>query len=95
MGTSTRTRASFPISLFGHGVGGNKEEGLQHGGNYARNGVAMIVINMPQQGLPSDSSVRVPATADLGPLCLTPLVDAFLATRALDRNGDGFTDPGW
>jgi hypothetical protein len=85
----------FPVSLFGHGVGGNKEEGLQHGGNYARNGVAMIVINMPQQGLPSDGSVRVPATADLAPLCLTPLVDAFLATRALDRNGDGFTDPGW
>jgi hypothetical protein len=85
----------FPVSLFGHGVGGNKEEGLQHGGNYARNGVAMIVINMPQQGLPNDPSVRVPATADLGPLCLTPLVDAFLATRALDRNGDGFVDPGW
>ncbi len=85
----------FPISLFGHGVGGNFTEALQHGGNYARNGVAMIVINMPQHGLPNDPSVRIPAVIDLTPDCLVPWVDAVLTGRAVDRNGDGIVDPGW
>ncbi len=85
----------FPISLFGHGVGGNFTEALLYGGNYARNGIATIVINMPQHGLPDDLSVSVPAKADLYPDCLAPWVDAVLTTRAVDRNGDGIKDPGW
>jgi len=85
----------FPIALFGHGVGGNFTEALEYGGNYARNGVATITINMPQHGLPFDNSFRVPANADLIPDCLAPWVDAVLTSRAVDRNGDGIADPGW
>ncbi len=85
----------FPISLWGHGVGGNFTEALEYGGNYARNGVAVIALNMPQHGLPNDASVRVPATVDLQPSCYAPLVDGFLTSRAVDRNGDGVADPGW
>jgi hypothetical protein len=85
----------FPVSLFGHGVGGNFTEAMEYGGDYARNGIAMIAINMPQHGLPTDASIRVPALATLTPDCLTPWVDALLTTRAVDRNGDGILDPGW
>ena len=85
----------FPVTLFGHGAGGNFAEALEYGGNFARNGVATIAINMPQHGLPDDASIRVPAITTLGPDCLTPWVDALLTTRAVDRNGDGILDPGW
>ncbi|HEY1956569.1 MAG TPA: hypothetical protein VGH28_13185 [Polyangiaceae bacterium] len=85
----------FPVTIWGHGVGGNFTEALEYGGNFARNGVATLAINMPQHGLPYDNSFRIPATADLLPDCLAPWVDAVLTSRALDRNGDGVADPGW
>ncbi len=85
----------FPVTLWGHGVGGNFTEALEYGGNFARNGVATLAINMPQHGLPFDNSFRVPANADLIPDCLAPWVDAVLTSRAIDRNGDGVADPGW
>ncbi len=93
--TTAKFHQPFPVSLFGHGVGGNASESLAHGGNYARNGLATVTINMPQHGLPDIPDVRVPATAELSARCLVPWVDAILTTRALDRNGDGQQEPGW
>ncbi len=84
----------FPIALFGHGVGGNDTEALLYGGDYARNGVATVTINMPQHGLP-DVNDTVLAKTELSQRCLVPWVDAIFTGRALDRNGDGFADPGW
>jgi len=92
---SATYKQPFPIALFGHGVGGNFTEALLHGGNYARNGVAQVVINMPQHGLPDEPDVRTPATVQLSTNCLVPWVDAVLTGRAVDRNGDGNPDPGW
>ncbi|HEX7602440.1 MAG TPA: hypothetical protein VF316_12580 [Polyangiaceae bacterium] len=93
--TTSHAKQPFPVALFGHGVGGNASESLSHGGNYARNGLATAVINMPQHGLPDLVDIRVKATAELSTRCLTPWVDAVLTGRALDRNGDGDQDPGW
>ncbi|CAN5537907.1 hypothetical protein BH09MYX1_BH09MYX1_07680 [soil metagenome] len=93
--TTARFHQPFPIALFGHGVGGNASESLAHGGNYARNGLATVTINMPQHGLPDIPDIRIKATAELSARCLVPWVDAILTTRALDRNGDGEQEPGW
>ena len=93
--TTSHAKQPFAVALFGHGVGGNASESLSHGGNYARNGLATAVINMPQHGLPDIVDVRVKSTAELSTRCLTPWVDAVLTGRALDRNGDGDQDPGW
>src|SRR6185437_2595103 len=35
----------FPVTIWGHGVGGNFTEALEYGGNFARNGVATLAIN--------------------------------------------------
>ncbi len=92
---TAKHKQPFPITLWGHGVGGNAPEVMVYAGNFAREGLAGVGLNMPQQGLPDDPSFRIPANIQLSTNCLVPWVDAVLATRAKDRNGDGVQDPAW
>jgi len=92
---TARAKQPFPVALFGHGVGGNGTESLAHGGNYARNGVATVTINMPMHGFPNAQQYVTIANGELGQRCLRPWADALLLGRTHDFNGDGETDPGW
>lgn len=92
---TARSKQPFPVALFGHGVGGNGTESLAHGGNYARNGVATVTINMPMHGFPAAVDYVTIANGELGRKCLKPWVDALFLGRTHDFNGDGETDPGW
>ncbi len=86
-------KAPFPVVLWGHGAGGQATESVQHGGNYARQGVATLTINMPLHGLPDWKDIRATITAALTPKCLAPWTNAVLTGRARDENGDGDQDP--
>lgn len=82
----------FPVVLWAHGVGSNGVEALLYGGDFARNGIATVTVNMPLHGLPDITLARVFVGGQLGKLCLSPLVDGVLKNRALDLNGDGDQD---
>ena len=83
----------FPVTVWGHGAGGQATEAVQHGANLARQGVATLTINMPLHGLPDWRDVRAVIGAALAPKCLAPWTSAVLTGRARDENGDGDQDP--
>jgi hypothetical protein len=85
----------FPVVSFGHGVGGNATDGLAYAGNFGRNGVATVTINMPMHGFPNAADYIGIARGELTNRCLVPWVDALFLGRTHDYNGDGMTDPGW
>lgn len=82
----------YPVVLWAHGVGSNGVEALLFGGDFARNGLATVTVNMPLHGLPDTNLSRIFVGAQLEKLCLSPFVDAVLKNRVLDLNGDGDGD---
>ncbi len=85
----------FPISVFGHGYGGNSENVMSLGGELARQGVASIMIDMPHHGLALNAGQSVLVRGAFQPICYAPLADAILMGRSQDVNGDGVPDSGW
>lgn len=82
----------FPVAFFGHGVGGSDLETLQYGPHFAKQGIAVIGIDMPEHGWVLDSMTKTQAVQGCTLLCCTPWVDAMTTGRAHDLNGDGVPD---
>ncbi len=85
----------FPVAFFGHGVTGHADEVLLYGGDFARQGLALIGYNNPGHGLVLGEGDQRIARALLGPNCVVPFFDGVLGGRAHDLNGDGVGDSGW
>jgi len=84
----------FPVAILGHGVTGNASEALLYAGDYARQGVAVMGIDMPGHGAVLLAPERAVAQAAFGSLCLVPFVKAYEVGRAVDLDGDGVPDSG-
>src|SRR5262249_28618630 len=85
----------FPVSLYGHGVTSHSDEMLVYGGDYARQGIALMMYDNPEHGVylnPGDELVTRAALADT---CLVPWETGVNKGRAHDLNGDGTPDSGW
>lgn len=82
----------YPVVLWAHAVGSNGVEALLYGGDFARNGLATVSVQMPLHGLPDIPLARLFVSSQLNKLCLSPLVDGVLKSRTLDLNGDGDSD---
>jgi hypothetical protein len=85
----------FPVAFHGHGVTGHDDEVLIYGGDYARQGIALLSYDMPEHGTVLSAGDRALAQAQLGTTCLVPFVTAYQVGRANDYNGDGIPDSGW
>ena len=85
----------FPVAFFGHGVTGHADEVLLYGGDFARQGIALVGYNNPGHGLVLGEGDQRIAKAILGPSCVVPFFDGVLGGRAHDLNGDGIGDSGW
>jgi len=85
----------FPIGMLGHGVTGNASEALFYGGDYARQGIALVGVNMPEHGATLSDGERLLARSKLTETCLVPFLKAYESGRAHDLNGDGKPDSGW
>lgn len=84
----------FPITFWGHGAGGSDTEAMIYAGDFARQGIATITIDMPEHGIYLSPGNQVLASAELTPNCLAPWVDAIATGRAHDLDGDGVPDSG-
>jgi hypothetical protein len=85
----------FPISLVGHGYGGNSENVMSLGGGIARQGIATISIDMPHHGLTLKPGEQALVRSALLGLCYAPFGDAVFGGRAEDVNKDGQQESGW
>ncbi len=84
----------FPATYYGHGATGNDTTAMLVAGDFARQGIATIGIDMPEHGLAYGSGDRAIAAAALSTRCLRPWVDAIASGRAHDVDGDGLGDSG-
>ena len=84
----------FPITFWGHGAGGNDTEGMLYAGDFARQGIATIGLDMPGHGIAFDVASHTLAAAELTPRCLAPWTQALASGRAHDLNFDGTPDSG-
>ena len=82
----------YPVVMWSHAVGSNGVEALLYGGDFARNGLATVTVQMPLHGLPDIPLARLFVSAQFNKLCLSPLIDGVLKSRTLDLNGDGDAD---
>jgi hypothetical protein len=79
----------FPTAIVGHGYGGNSENIMSLGGEFARQGIASIMIDMPHHGLALEAGQEaIVRSAFLG-LCYAPFADAAFTGRATDVGRDG------
>jgi hypothetical protein len=85
----------FPVAFYGHGVTGHADEVLLYGGDFARQGIALIGYNNPGHGLVLGAGDQRIASALLGSNCVVPFLDGILGGRAHDITGDGLPDSGW
>ncbi len=93
--TKGEMKQPFPVAFFGHGVTGHADEALLFGGDFARQGIALIGYNNPGHGLVLGEGDQRLAKALLGPNCVVPFFDGVVGGRAHDLNGDGNGDSGW
>ncbi|MEO7108841.1 MAG: hypothetical protein ABI183_00270, partial [Polyangiaceae bacterium] len=84
----------FPITFWGHGAGGSDTEVMLYAGDFARQGIATIGIDMPEHGLYLDTGTQSLLTGSLVSQCLVPWVDAVATGREHDLDGDGALDSG-
>jgi hypothetical protein len=84
----------FPTTVWAHGTTLHADEIIIRAGYFAKQGLAMMGINMPGHGLHLDSGLQSVAQAFLGATCLTPWVTAIGTGRQQDLNGDGVPDSG-
>lgn len=84
----------FPVAFWGHGVTGHADEALLYGGDFARQGIALVAYNNPGHGLVLGEGDRRIAAAVLLGNCVAPFLDGFTIGRAHDLSGDGLGDSG-
>ncbi len=85
----------FPITIEGHGYGGQSENVISFGGELARQGIASVTIDMPHHGMGLPPGQEAIVRGALSGMCYAPLADAVMSGRAQDVNGDGTKDSGW
>lgn len=84
----------FPTTVWAHGTTLHADEIIVRAGYFARQGVAMMGINMPGHGLYLDPGLTIVAEVFLRTTCMVPWVKAIGAGRHRDLNGDGVPDSG-
>jgi hypothetical protein len=92
--TRAQMRQPFPVAFWGHGATGHADEVLFYAGDFARQGIALIGLNMPGHGLVLGAGDQRVASAILSQNCVVPFVDGITTGRAHDVNGDGVPDSG-
>jgi hypothetical protein len=92
--TTATARPPFPVAFHPHGYSVGNYEALAYAGYFARQGYASITVNAPSHGFSLSGAQISAARALFAGQCLSPLVNAALAGRARDANGDGTTDSG-
>lgn len=84
----------FPTTVWAHGTTLHADEIVIRAGYFAKQGLAMMGINMPGHGLYLNRGFQSVAEAFLGSACLKPWVKAIGTGRQQDLNGDGEPDSG-
>ena len=84
----------FPTTVWAHGTTLHADEIIIRAGYFAKQGLAMMGINMPGHGLYLNRGLESVAEAFLGATCLAPWVKAIGTGRQQDLNGDGVPDSG-
>src|SRR5262249_5828406 len=84
----------FPVALWGHEVAGHADDALLFGGDFARQGVALVGYNAPGHGLVVTDAQRTLAQAILTGNCFAPLAGTITRGRARDLDGDGTAESG-
>ncbi len=92
--TQGAQKQPFPTTVWAHGTTLHADEIIVRAGYFARQGLAMMGVNMPGHGLYLDRGLEAVAEAFLGATCLTPWVKALGTGRQQDLNGDGVPDSG-
>ena len=87
-------KAPFPVTVWAHGTTFHADEIVIRAGYFAKQGLAMMGINMPGHGLYLDPGLEAVANVLFRGECLSPWVRALGAGRHADLNGDGAADSG-
>jgi hypothetical protein len=91
---TTAHKQPFPTTVWAHGTTLHGDEILARAGYFAKQGVAMIGIDMPGHGLYLNRGLTNIAKVALGGACMVPWIEGITASRAHDLNGDGVPDSG-
>ena len=91
---TAKAKAPFPVTVWAHGSTLHADEIVVRAGYFAKQGLAMMGINMPGHGLYLDAGLQGIANVVLRGDCLSPWVEAVSAGRETDLNGDGVPDSG-
>lgn len=84
----------FPTTVWAHGTTLHGDEIIARAGYFAKQGVAMIGIDMPGHGLFLNRGLTSIAKVALGGACMVPWIGGITASRAHDLDGDGLPDSG-
>ncbi|MFO0682893.1 MAG: hypothetical protein U0234_12610 [Sandaracinus sp.] len=91
--TSAHQQPFAPL-VYVHGHGSNSAEVLVYAGLFVQQGQAVVAVNAHGHGLSVDRATNAVLHSLFGQQCVGPLVDALLAGRARDLDGDGSVDSG-
>jgi hypothetical protein len=91
----TKGRQPFPVAHMGHGYGGNHISSYIAAGDWARQGIATVSINLPLHALVANQVQKGLISGIFAKGCLAALGGAVADGRALDLNGDGTPDNAW
>ncbi len=83
-----------PVVIIGHGYGGNRFNGMEVSGSFARHGLATLSIDNVSHGLSVSEEEESLATTLLTLEGLGPYAEATFSDRAYDQNNDGRIDSG-
>ncbi|MDF2697349.1 MAG: hypothetical protein K0S65_5732, partial [Labilithrix sp.] len=92
--TTATAKAPFPTTVWAHGTTLHADEIIVRAGYFARQGLAMMGINMPGHGLYLDPGLEAVANVVFRGTCLSPWVKAVGSGRFTDLDGDGAPDSG-
>ena len=87
-------KAPFPATVWAHGTTLHADEIIVRAGYFAKQGLAMMGINMPGHGLYLDPGLEAVANVVFRGACLSPWVKALGTGRHTDLDGDGAPDSG-
>jgi hypothetical protein len=91
---TSKFRQPFPVTFWEHGVTGADDEAFIYAGNFAKQGIATIAIDLPEHGRYVPASEAKAADLLLSGSCVAPLINAIGSGRDHDLNGDGIPDSG-
>jgi hypothetical protein len=92
--TTATAKQPFPTTVWAHGTTLHADEIIVRAGYWARQGIAMMGINMPGHGLYLDPGLQTVAQVFFRETCMVPWVTAIGTGRQQDLNGDGVPDSG-